>query len=274
MNSHKSLAVLLGAALLASCKLYDVTVVENRDITNIPSARIKFNNFSFGSVGVNFFANNTKMTGVVTSACTPGVAAQQPTVDTLKTKCLAAGIESANGTNYGGNAANGLYLAIAPGNYTLTAKKAATDTVISTVTQTIAANKYYSMYMSGLYNATTMTAEAFVVEDALPTTIDYTKALVRFVNAIPNASGDITLAVTNTATSTATDLVGAIAYKSASAFVAVPEGAYTAQGRIGTTNVTGLSRTAFNMTGGHAYTLTARGTATGTMALDLTENQR
>lgn len=272
MNRHTSIAVLLGAALLASCSIFDVTVVESRDRTDLPSARIKFNNFSFGSVGVNFYANTTKMTGISTTSCASTLGLL-PTVDSLRTKCLATGIESTTGTNYAGNAAGGLYLVIAPGNYTLTAKKAATDTTIATVTQTIAAGKYYSFFMSGLYSAATMTAEAFVLEDVLPASRDYTKALVRFVNAIPNATGDITLAVTNAATSTATDVGGAIAYKSGSAFIEVPEGSYTAQGRI-TTNVTGLTRTAFNMTGGHAYTLTARGTAAGTMALDLTENQR
>lgn len=272
MNRHRSLAVLFGAALLASCSIFDVTAVENRN-ADLASARIKFNNFSFGSVSVNFFANNTKMTGVTTTACASTLGAL-PTVDSLKAKCLAGGIESATGTAYGGNASGGLYVAIAPGNYTLTSKKAATDTVISTATQTIAAGKYYSFFMSGLYSTATMTAEAFVLEDALPTTLDYTKALVRFVNAIPNATGDITLTVTNTTTSTGTAVGGATAYKSGSAFIEVPEGTYTAQGKYGTTNIAGLSRTAFGMIGGHAYTLTARGTATGTVALDLTENQR
>ncbi len=272
MNRHTSLAVLFGAALLASCSIFDVTAVENRN-AELASARIKFSNFSFGSVGVNFFANTTKMTGVSTTNCSSTLG-RLPTVDSLKAKCLAAGIENTTGTVYGGNAAGGLYVAIAPGNYTLTAKKAATDTTISSVTQTIAAGKYYTYFMSGLYSATTLTAEAFVVEDALPTAIDYTKALVRFVNAIPNGTGDITLTVTNTATTTATDVGAATAYKSASAFIAVPEGAFTAQGKYGATNITGLSRTSFNMIGGHAYTLTARGTATGTVALDLTENQR
>lgn len=273
MNRHTSFAVLLGAALLASCSIFDVTAVENRN-AELASARIKFSNFSVGSVGVNFFANTTKMTGISTTNCASSLGLL-PTVDSLKTKCLATGIEATTGTAYAAAAANGLYVAIAPGNFTLTAKKAATDTTISTVTQTIAAGKYYSYFMSGLYNATTLTAEAFVVEDAIPAAFDYTKALVRFVNAIPNGTGDITLTVTNTSTTTATDVGAATAYKAGSAFIAVAEGAYTAQGKYGATNVTGLSRTSFNLIGGHAYTLTARGTTVGNaVALDLTENQR
>ena len=68
MNRHISVAVLLGAALLASCDA--LTDNGPQDITApVPSARVKFHNFSPSSVGVDFFANDTKMTAVLTSAC-------------------------------------------------------------------------------------------------------------------------------------------------------------------------------------------------------------
>lgn len=275
MKRHTSIVVLLCAALLASCKLFDETGV--RDISgSLATARIKFNNFASAPTGVttpgvNFFANSAKMTAVATSACSP-----LPTVDSLKTKCQAAGIESATGVVYGGNASGGLYMGIAPGQSTLTAKKAATDTVISTVTQAIADGKYYSFFMSGIYDATTKTAEAFVLEDPIPAgAIDYTKAYVRFVNAVPNGTAAMTMYVTNTTTSTETALGGAVAYKTAGTFTAVPEGTYNAAARYTTTNITGLTRTTLSFLGGHAYTITARGsTATSaTLSLDFTENQ-
>lgn len=279
MKTSTYIAVLLSAAVLTSCKLFDDEVARIADInaSAVPTARIKFNNFSSGSVAVNFFANTQKMTGINTTACSPASNGALPTVDSTKTKCLATGIESTTGVNYGGNAAGGLYLAIAPGSYTFTAQRAGLDTVVSSVTQTIADGKYYSMYLSGIYSATaTPRAEAFIVEDPIPAGIDYTKALVRFVNAVPNGTGDITMYVTNTTTSTETALGGAVAYKAAGAFTAIPEGVYNGAAKYGTTGITGLTRNTMSFFGGHAYTITARGsTATAsTLALDLTENQR
>jgi hypothetical protein len=47
--------------------------------------------------------------------------------------------------------------------------------------------KSYSVYLSGFYNTATKQVEGFVIEDAVPAAIDYNVALVRFVNASPNA---------------------------------------------------------------------------------------
>ncbi len=52
----------------------------------------------------------------------------------------------------------------------------------------IADGKYYSFYMSGFYNATAKTVDAFVVEDLVVAPTDYSVATVRFVNAIGNAN--------------------------------------------------------------------------------------
>lgn len=274
MNRHRSIAALLGLALLASCDAFDEIVL--KDITAPqPTARIKFNNFSVGSVGVNFFANSTKMTAVLTTSCSTNTGL--PTDTATKSTCLATGIESATGTTYGGNAAGGLYMGIAPGQYTLTAKKAATDSVVSTVTQTITAGKSYSFYMSGLFDASARTAEAFVVEDPLPTGApDLTVAHVRFVNAMPNATGDLNLTVTNTTTSTATAVGAAAAYKAGTAFITVPEGTYNLAARVTGATSDLITRTNVSFSGGRIYTITARGNATvsSTRALDNTENQR
>lgn len=257
MTMHRSLAALLCATVLSSCDLFDKNAV--RDITGpVPAARIKFHNFAPSSVALNFFANDVKMTGATS------------TTD----------VESTSGTTYSGIAAGNLYLGIAPGQYTLTGKMAAKDTIVSSVAQDIVAGKSYSFFASGVYNTTSKTADAFVVEDPIPGgVIDYTVAHVRFVNAVSNGTGDMTLFVKDTTTGVAEVAIGGpIAYKGASAFVAVPRGIYNVGARYTgvSTNVTGLSRTNLGFVGGRVYTITARGnTATAsTMALDFSLNQR
>lgn len=270
MHRHRSLAVLLCAAVLSSCNWFDDVGV--RDIA-VPasSARIKFHNFSPSSVGVNFFANDQKLSAVLTGACgSPATAADS-------TSCATTGIESVNGTAYGGVASSGLYDAIAPGQYTLAAKVAAKGDVVSTISQAIADGKYYSFFMSGVYNTTTKTAEAFVVEDPIPAgPVDYTVANVRLVNAVSNATGPLTLYLTNAETKVETAIGSAVAYKSAGVFVTVPAGTYSFAARYPGSATNVITRTGLSLLGGRVYTITARGsTATAsTLAFDFTENQR
>lgn len=265
------MAVLLCAAVLSSCNWYNDAGA--RDITApvTTSARIKFHNFSPSSVGVNFYANDQKMTAVQTSTCgSPATAADS-------TACATTGIESATGTAYGGVPTGSHYDAIAPGQYTLAAKVAAKPDVVSSLSQTIADGKYYSYFLSGVYNTTSKTAEAFVVEDPIPAgPADYTVAYVRLVNAISNGTGPLTLYVTNAETKTETAIGSAVAYKSASAFVAVPTGTYTLAVRYSGSATNVISRTGLALLGGRVYTVTARGSTatTSTLALDFTENQR
>ena len=271
MTRHRSIAALLCAGVLASCGLYDKNAVQTI-AGPTANSRIKFHNFSPGSVGVNFFANNVKMTAISSSRCVAPVPA-----DTLA--CRTTGIEAATGVVFGSLGSAGLYDAVAPGQYTLTSKIATTDTVVSTVTQSIEDRKYYSFFMSGIYNATTKTAEAFIVEDPIPSgTIDFSTAYVRFVNAVSNGTGPTTLYAKNTATSGETAVGAAVAYKAAGAFTALPEGIYDVGARYAgqTTNVTGLSRTTLNFVGGRVYTITALGNTgtASTMSLDFTSNQR
>lgn len=270
MNRHFSAAVLLSAVLVASCSWYGDNGV--RDITApVPSARIKFHNFSPGSVGVNFFANDQKMTAVLTSACgSPKTAADS-------TACSTTGEESTTGVNYGGLGSGGRYDGINPGQYTLTAKVAAQNVTVSSLSQTIADGKYYSFYMSGVYDATNQHADAFVVEDPIPAGgPDYTKAYVRLVNAISNGTGPLTLYVTNTTTSTETPIGTAVAYKAAGTFVAVPPGVYNIAVRYTGSSSNLISRTTISLFGGSVYTISSRGNTatTSTLGLDFTENQR
>lgn len=258
MNRHLSFAALACAALLSACGKDAV-----KEITGpVPGSQIKFFNFAVGAPGVNFYANTTKMTAIGT----------------------ASGTESTLGTGYGSAGASGLYTAITPGQYDLAAKTpAASDTgaAVSEVSMTLEAGKQYSYYQSGLYNSTTKTADAFVIEDDIPTRIDYSIADVRFVNAVSNATGPIVLYVTNTDTAAhmpETAIGTGVGYKSASAFTALPEGAYNISARYVGSSTNIVTRNGLGFNGGRVYTITIRGDATSSAsatkpALDFTSNR-
>jgi hypothetical protein len=241
MNRHSYLAALLCAGVLSACSKDPV-----RDISGPPPAasRIRFFNFGVNAPGVNFYADATKMTAITNA--TPGV-------------------ESTNGIAYGGVGAGGAYEAIAPGQYTLTGKIAATtdkDLSISPLATTVADGKYYSYYMSGIYNTTTKTVEAFVVEDPVVAPTDFTVATVRFVHAISNAN-PMTLYAKNTLTPFTESAIGAeVAYKIAGAFTAIPAGVYDLSTRYTGSATNVMTRPGVSFVGGRVYTITARGDIT------------
>lgn len=267
MNRYLLVPALLGAALLAACDLSGSAV---QDITApAASARIKFHNFSPNAVGVNFYGNGAKLTAIASSACA------NPSTAADSTACTTTGEESSIGTKYGQVASGGLYDAVNPGQYTLTAEIAGDSTVVASATQAIADGKYYSFFMSGPYNATTQTAESFVVEDPIPTTVADTVAYVRFVNAVSDASGSLTLYGTDTSGVSA-PIGGAVAYKTAGAFVPVVPGPYTIAAKYASGTALITRKTSVSFSGGHVYTITAYGTTatSSTLALDYTQNQR
>jgi hypothetical protein len=258
MTRTISIAGLLGAALLTACSFEKNAV---QDITgDISSARIKFYNFGVGAPSVNFYANDTKMTAITS----------------------ATGAESALGVAYGGLGSGGFYDAIAPGTYTITGKiSAATDKdlVVASAPATIVDGKYYSYFISGVYNTTTKTVESFIVEDPIPA-LDFSKAYVRFVNAIPN-SQPMVLNLTPATAGVGTDAVvgAAVPYKSAGDFVGVQAGvAYNLGTRVAGATTDAISRTGITFASGRVYTIAARGSmtvTTGTNApfLDNTANR-
>ena len=268
MNRYASFALALCAVGLAAC---DKTAVQ--DITApATGARVKFFNFSVGSPGVNFYANDAKITAIGSTTCSPPA-------DTT-TACKTTGAEPTTGTAYAapGNAA--LYNEITPGQVTFAGKIAATTDkglAVATVAGQVDNNKYYSFFMSGAYDATAKKAEAFLVEDAIPDTPDFTQTYVRFVNAISN-SQPMTLFAKNTVTGTESAAGAAIAYKAAGTFTGIPPGVYDLNTRTAgsTTNV--ITRAAVSFVAGHVYTVTARGTIGSTVtanqpALDNTANR-
>jgi len=235
-------------------------------------ANVKFFNFAAGSPAVNFYINNTKATAVTSTLC-------YILTDANRDQCTTTGIESTSGVAYGsaGNGASGWYSDVAPGQITVQGKIAATadnGLAISNLQANVAAGKFYSYYLSGVYDATAKTADSFIVEDAIPAP-DYTVAYVRFVNAVPNATGPMTLYAKDRTTLVEAPVGAAVAYKSAGAFTAVPLGTYDLATRYAgsTTNV--ISRTSVGFSVGRVYTITARGNVTvaSTLALDNTANQ-
>jgi hypothetical protein len=254
MNRYVSMAGLLAGALLTACSFEKNAV---QDITGtVPTARIKFFNFGVGAPAVNFYANDTKMTAISS----------------------ATGTESVNGVTYGNAGAGAVYTGINPGTYTLSGKISATtdkDLAISSLSTTIADGKLYSYYLSGTYSTASKTIDSFIVEDPVPE-LDFSTAYVRFVNAISNSS-PMTLSVTNTSSTAVSAIGAAVAYKSAGAFVAVPEGIYNLGTRVAGAATDAITRNQVSFSAGRVYTITARGTMglTGTPVptLDNTANR-
>ncbi|HCU12764.1 MAG TPA: hypothetical protein DGB72_11635 [Gemmatimonadetes bacterium] len=56
------------------------------------------------------------------------------------------------------------------------------------MTASLEDGKHYSFYQGGFYNTTAKTVDALIVEHAAPPHIDYSVALVRFINTIVNGN--------------------------------------------------------------------------------------
>ncbi len=241
------LTALLISATVISCKKNSIQVID-APVDASQTAQIKYFNFGVGAPGVNFFANDVKVTGALSTA----------------------GAETTTGTATGSVYPQSGYSVIAGGTYTIKGQIPSTATAdanlaIATVPSTSLSNgKNYTLYMSGIYNTTTKQSDAFLVEDKLPA-FNSTVAYIRFVNAISNAAQPMSLYVRSNATTTSPEAQAAnsVVYKTGSDFVAVPIGSYELYARYPsapTTNVitrNGTSVVALN--GGKIYTITARG---------------
>lgn len=270
MKSFRSLALLLGVVFIASC---DKNSTQNISGPAAGSA-VKFFNFGVGAPSVNFYANDQKLTGASSTSCSSSVTGQ-----TSDTTCLNSGKESTSGTAYGlGANGGGAYSSIAPGSYTLSARiTSATNNgvAIASTPATLADGKYYSYYLSGIYNSTAKTIDAFMIDDPI-TTPDYTVANVRFVNAISNSQPMI-LYAKNQTTGVETAIGTTVPYKSAGTFVGLPTGIYDLSTRVAGSGTNVISRTGVGLGVGHVYTITAYGDITATKgttvpALDNTTN--
>jgi hypothetical protein len=256
MTRRRALATLAGLVALASCDKNAVQEIGGP----VETSQIRFFNFGISAPAVNFYANATKMTAIGSTS----------------------GNESTNGVGYGSVGAGGYYSAIAPGDYTISGKIAAAtdkDLAISNFPLTLVTGKRYSFFLSGPYNGTTKTVDGFAVEDDYPETIDWSVAYVRFVNAISNAN-PMTLYAKNTTTGTEVAVGGAVPYKGAGAFTALPEASYDLAARFAGASTNAISRSAVFFARGKVYTIGARGditvtssTATNRPFLDNTPNR-
>ncbi len=257
-NKNYIIAGLFSIIALVSC--------EKNAVQELPTvslgAQVKFFNFSPSSPSVNFFANTAKISGTLT----------------------ATGIVSTNGVNYGSVFPASNYASIAAGSYAFKGQIPETATAdanlaISNLQTTIAIGKKYSFYTSGIYNSTTKTTDAFIIEDVIPAA-DTSSAYVRIVNTISNTGiSGFDLKAVNTTTLATVVIADPIAYKSASAFVKVPNGIYnlTAISANTSTSYT-ITRAAVSFTKGFVYTISTKGdatlfTGTNVIAFDLTTNR-
>ena len=257
MRIHQTLAAALSAVALAACGSDAVQQIT----APVPTAAVRFFNFSVGAPSVHFFADDRKMTATTSASCQ---AAEDPPVTATDSTCLSIGIQSASGIAYGGVGANGQYTGIEPDQYTITGRPMTTSgsgTPISTLPVAIEEGKRYSLYQSGIYDAATTTADAFVVEDDVPAAIDWSGSLVRFVNAIGN-SEPMMLTLVNSVTGEEVAIGGVVAYRSAGDFVELPAGSYDLHARVEGSTTDAIVRTNVLLEEGRPYTVTARGDMT------------
>ena len=272
MKGLRIFAALVTAAVIAACG--EKNAVQNISAP-IAGSAVKFFNFGVNAPAVNFYADTQKISAAApatTTVCNNGV-----TGATTDSVCLTTGRESTNGTGYGASASTiGLYYSLKPGTYTLSGRITATTdngVAISNTSATLENGKFYSYYLSGIYNTSTKTVEGFVVEDPIPA-IDLTATYVRFVNASSN-SQPMTLHLT--ATGADTTVGAAVAYKGASAFVRVNPGTYDLSTYVAGSTTAVIKKTGIAFNAGHVYTVTAYGdmtasTGTNIPKLDNTAN--
>jgi hypothetical protein len=257
MTTQRAIAAALLAVSLTACDKNAVQPLTGP----VPGSYVKFFNFGVNAPQVNFYANDQKITAIQSTT----------------------GSESTLGVAYGAAGVGGFYSAVEPGQYALTGRIAAAtdkDLVIATVNTTLEENKKYSFYLSGFYNTATKQVEGFVVEDVYPEEIDYSVALVRFVNAISNAN-PMTLYVKSTVAPNAESAVGgAVGYKAGGTFASITPGVYDLSTRYAGQTTNAITRTSVSFLGGRVYTISARGditvtstTATNRPFLDNTTNR-
>jgi len=255
MTRIRLIPALLGIAMLAACSKDGVQNISGPTA----GAYIKFYNFGVNAPSVNFFANDTKVTAISSTSCTPPPTTPNPA-------CTTTGVESTNGTAYGAVGNGGFYSTIAPGQYTFSGKiAAATDNglAVAKLPSTLADGKYYSLYTSGFYDANAKSMDAFIVEDPIPADIDFTKSYVRFVNASSNST-PITVYAKNPGTGDSLVVGSSIAYKNASAFVPVPGAVYDLTARASGSNTALSVATAVSFSAARVYTVSLRGDMTVT----------
>lgn len=199
---------------------------------------VKFLNITPGSPSVNFYVNDVKISGVYSSASTE------------------------TGYGYAGLFPDVGYVALKPGNNTLKANivsSAATDKNLNVFSSTVnmEAGKYFSIFTTGVYNATDKKIESsLVVQDVKPA-LDTGKIFVRVVNLY---SGGPKLDLIQAGSGE--KIISNVAYNTASEFVTIPNPGVANVYNIGnaeTNAVLKASLFSLTLTKGRAYTFIIRG---------------
>lgn len=254
MNRLRIAMVAVSAISLAACEKNAV-----QDITApVSGANVKFFNLGVNAPGLNFFANDAKITASSSTSCSPPPTTPNPL-------CTTTGVETATGTAFGALANGGLYNVLPTGSVTLASKISAVadnGLAVATTTATLENGKYYSYYTSGIYDATGKKIDAFIVEDVLPQ-FDFANAYVRFVNASSNAASP-TVFAKNQTTSVEAAVGGAVAYKGAGTFVSVPAAVYDLSLRAAGSSTNLVTLTGVSFAAGRVYTVSLRGDMTVT----------
>lgn len=258
MTRSRYLAV-LACGLSVACSTDNSVQVISAPVSG---AAVKFYNFSMNAPAVNFYANGVQVTALRSDS----------------------GAATRSGTTYSTVAAGALYTAVPAGQTSLAGKIATlvdSGVTIATVAARLTDGKFYSLYLSGPYNATTKTADAFVIEDPLPA-FDYGGANVRFVNTIYNAPSPMILWAKSTTAGDSVAIGGTTgtAYKGATGFTALRADVYDLTVRYPGSNTAVITRAAVTFAVSRVYTVSTRGdititstTATNRPFLDNTTNR-
>lgn len=228
--------------LIYACDKTDIQTIDG----SVKATGIKFFNFAVGSPVVNYYANDVKVSSAVSTT-----GAESGTV----------------GLTYGAAyPANNAYATIDPGTYDFKATRPSTaaadpNLVINKLTTSLAANKNYSLYMCGFYDATAKTTDAFLLEDVLPA-LDTGFAYVRFVNVSPNANPVDFYLKLKEAPGTEISIAKNIAFKAGSAFVKVPQSVYNLIVRNANSMDDVVIREDLSVTKSNLYTFSLRGDIT------------
>lgn len=261
MRLHRAFTALLCAVALAACEKNAV-----RDLTGpLPSAGIRFFNFAVNAPSVHFYAGDMKLSATRSTTCS---GAANPPVTANDSTCLEEGIQSTAGIAFGGVSSGRRYTGIEAGQYTFAGRvtdttRADYNVAISTAAATLEEGKFYSYFQSGFYNATTQSAEAFIVEDDFSNEINWNVSSVRLVNAVSNAPS-LTLYATNVETDQEYTIGGSVAYANAGAFTDLPPGTYDLRARADGATTDAYTRTNVIFEPGRVYTISTRGDYTST----------
>jgi hypothetical protein len=148
--------------------------------------------------------------------------------------------------------------------------------VTATLNSDLQQGKYYSFFTAGVYNSTTKTTDAVILEDKIPA-LDTAAAYIRFVNLVPNQPNGYNLVITNRATLQSINISPTILFKAATDFVKVPAGIYDLRATTVNAGVsTFINRTELTVSKSYVYSLITKGTGAASpnnYAIDMTRNR-